>query len=119
MRVVHKYEIKASGYSLIKLNQWDNILDAMVIEDKLFIWVERHPNIHKEIIERIFFLVNTGDAWDPIVINEQTVKISHTSSIKMAELIPDEYNTYLHIRTVRFSNGTIQHLYEARDKRES
>jgi hypothetical protein len=104
MRVVHKFEIKGTGFSLIELNKWDIILDAMVIEEKLFIWVERHPDTHEETIERIFFLVNTGEEWDSQQENRNGW---------------DQFNIYNHIRTVRFANGIVQHLFEAKELRKA
>lgn len=96
-RVIYKYEIKKRGYSTIKLPPFSVILDAQVIDDKLFIWIEHVlKNLKDSEIfkDRVFFLWNTGEPW----------------AIK--------YNIYRHIRTVRFASGIIQHLFEVELKIE-
>ncbi len=101
MRVIHKYEIKARGFTIIEMSEWAVILDAMIIDERLFIWAELVPDRDKKLVERVFFLSNTGQAYDNR--GNQPDRCN-------------QYSTYQHIRTVRFSNGTVQHLFEARDK---
>ena len=99
MRVIYKYEIEKSGFSRIEMSEMAIILDAMVIDDKLFIWAENCPEVHKKIVERTFFIVNTGEQYSPMIDEKEDW---------------DKFRIYDHIRTVRFSSGIIKHLFECK-----
>ena len=90
MIVVHKYEIKEKGYSEIEMPENAIVRDAMAIGMKLYIWVETDPERDKLLKSRTFFLCMTGGGYDH-----------------------KRFNTHRHIRTVRFANGIVLHLFEA------